>query len=66
MGLMDKFDDMKRKGRDFAHEHEDEIDEAVEKGKDFANEKTGGKYSEQIERGAERARERVDDYTKRR
>jgi len=62
---MDKFDDMKDKGKDFAGEHDDQVNEALDKGKDFANEKTGGKYSEQIDRGAEQVRERTEDYTQR-
>ncbi|MGH3714805.1 MAG: antitoxin [Micromonosporaceae bacterium] len=57
MGLMDKFDDMKKKGKDLAGEHGDKVNEGVDKAKDFADEKTGGKYSEQIEEGAEKAKD---------
>ncbi|MGH3657077.1 MAG: antitoxin [Micromonosporaceae bacterium] len=60
MGLMDKFDDMKKKGKDLAEEHSDKVDKGMEKGKDFANEKTKGKYSEQIDKGSEKAREQLD------
>jgi hypothetical protein len=65
MGLMDKFEDMKEKARNRAGEHPDKVDEAVDKGKDFADEKIGGKYSEQIDQGADRIREQTENYTQR-
>ncbi len=56
MGFMDKFDEMKEKGKDAATEHGDKLEQGLDKGKDFANEKTGGKYSEQIATGVEKAK----------
>lgn len=58
MGFFDKF---KKKASDLAEEHGDTAKEAIDKGADFADDKTGGKYSEHIETGAEKAKDFVDD-----
>lgn len=54
MGIFDK---AKNKAQELAGQHGDKVDEGVTKAKDFADEKTGGKYSEQIDTAAEKARE---------
>jgi hypothetical protein len=53
-GFMDK-------AKEFADKHDEQIDKALEKAGDFANDKTGGKYSEQIDRGVDTAQERTGE-----
>ena len=54
--MMGIFDDAKDKAQDFMGS--DKGDEALDKAGDFADEKTGGKYSDQIDEG----KEKVGDY----
>jgi hypothetical protein len=49
MGLFDKI-------KDLAEEHADKVEDAIDKVADVVDEKTGGKYSKQIETGAEKAK----------
>lgn len=49
MGLFDKI-------KDLADEHADKVEDAIDKVADVVDDKTGGKYSEQIETGAEKAK----------
>lgn len=51
MGTMDN---MKDKARDMMSEHGDE---AAEKAGDFADDKTGGKHTDKIDRGVDKAQE---------
>jgi hypothetical protein len=57
MGMSDKFDDMKDKAKDQlgGDEGAERIDQAADK----ADEATGGKHSEQIDKGSEAAKERA-------
>ena len=55
------FDKFKDKAEDLAAEHGDTIEDAVDKVADIADEKTGGKYSDKIEMGAEKAKDVVED-----
>ncbi|MQA24856.1 MAG: antitoxin [Micromonosporaceae bacterium] len=61
MGFKDKFENMKDKGKEAAKQHGDKVDQGLEKGKEIADEKTGGKYSEQIDKGAEKARGHLEE-----
>ncbi len=54
MGMMDN---MKDKAKDMTREHGDE---AVEKTGDFADDKTGGKHTDKIDRGVDKAQEAMD------
>lgn len=58
MGFLDKF---KKKAEDLAEDHGDKIEDAIDKVADVADEKTGGKYSDKIETGAEKAKDFVED-----
>jgi hypothetical protein len=58
MGFLDKFKD---KAEDLAEEHGDKITEGIDKVADIADDKTGGKYSDQIDTGAEKAKDFVAD-----
>ncbi|HVC73490.1 MAG TPA: antitoxin [Mycobacteriales bacterium] len=49
------------KAKEFADEHDEQIDQALDKVGDFADDKTGGKYSEQIDRGVDTAQERTGE-----
>lgn len=57
MGIGDFAD----KAKDLASEHEDEVKEGIDKAADVADEKTEGKYSDQIDKGAEAAKDYVGD-----
>lgn len=57
MGIGDFAD----KAKDLASEHEDEVKEGIDKASDMADEKTGGKYSDQIDQGADAAKDYVED-----
>ena len=57
MGIGDFVD----KAKDLASEHEKEVGEGIDKAADLVDEKTEGKYSDQIDQGAEKAKEYVED-----
>jgi hypothetical protein len=44
-------------------QHADKADSGIDKVADTADDKTGGKYTEQIDRGADTARGAVDNLT---
>lgn len=54
MPMMDKLKGMLGK-------HSDKADQAIDKASSTADEKTGGKYSDQINQGAEKAHNYVDN-----
>ena len=56
MGIGDFVD----KAKDLAAEHEDEVKDGIDKAADLADEKTGGKYSEHIDGGADAAKDFVE------
>lgn len=53
MSLIDTLKGLVGKGKEVAAQNADKIEQAVDKGKDVLNEKTGGKYSSQIDKGAD-------------
>lgn len=57
---MSMFDNMKDKAEDLVNEHGDKVSEGVDKAGEFADEKTGGKYSEHIDQGTDRAKDGLD------
>lgn len=54
-------DDITDKAKDLAADHKDKVKEGIDKAGDAVDEKTGGKYSEQVEKGEEAAKDYVDD-----
>ena len=54
MGLFDK-------ARELAGEHADKVEDVIDKVADAVDEKTGGKYADKIEKGAEAAKGLVGD-----
>jgi hypothetical protein len=63
MGIADKLKDLKTKAVDATAEHSDKIHEAVEKAAATADERTGGKYSERIQKAGAKAGSLVDGFT---
>jgi hypothetical protein len=63
MGAMDKMKEMKDKATEKAKESMagGKGDPAVDKAKDQIDEKTGNKYDEQVDKGAEMAKEKMRD-----
>ena len=62
MGIADKLKDLKTKAVDATAEHSDKIHEAVEKVAATADERTGGKYSERIQKAGAKAGSLVDGF----
>jgi len=58
MGFLDEAKD---KAGDLIGENHDKIDEGVDKVADIADEKTGGKFGDQIDQGADMAKEQLDN-----
>ena len=54
MGLLDK-------AKSLAGQHADKVGDAIDKVADVVDEKTGGKYADHIDRGAEAAKGLVGD-----
>jgi hypothetical protein len=56
MGISDFVD----KAKDLVAGNSDKVKDGIDKGADMADDKTGGKYSGQIDQGAETAKDAVD------
>lgn len=56
MGIGDFVD----KAKDLAAEHEDKVTDGIDKVADMVDDKTDGKYSDQIDQGAEKAKDFVE------
>ena len=65
MGFIDKFKQqapgLKDKATDLAREHGEKIDSGIDKAADLADKATKGKYAEQIDGPANKAKDAVDD-----
>jgi hypothetical protein len=46
------------KAKDFADNHDEQVDQGIEKAGDQIDDRTGNKYSEQIDKGTDQAQER--------
>ena len=58
MGIFDK-------AREALHEHADKIDTVVDKVAGEADRRTGGTHGDQIDRGADLAKDKLGDYARR-
>ena len=58
---MSMFDNIKDKAGAMADEHGQQMGEGADKAGDFLAEKTGGKYSEQIDSGVDKGKDAVDN-----
>ena len=50
------------KAKDALSEHSEHVDTGIEKAGDFVDDKTGNKYTEQVDKGQDFATERVREY----
>jgi MT0933-like antitoxin protein len=60
MGLTDRFKDLRSKAEGAVVERSDQIHSAVEKAAAVADERTGGKYSERIQKAGAKADNLLD------
>ncbi len=60
MGFMDSAKSLFAKGKDAVGEHADKIEDGIEKVADTIDDKTGGKYSDQIDTAAEKAQDFIE------
>ena len=51
------------KAKDFADQHDEQVDSGLEKAGEQIDERTGNKYSSQIDKGVNQAQERTGDDT---
>ncbi|MER7009480.1 antitoxin [Dactylosporangium sp. NPDC000555] len=49
------------KVKDLANQHDDKIDQALDKAGELADDRTGGKYTEQIQKGVDAAKEHTGE-----
>ncbi|MDI5966413.1 antitoxin [Streptantibioticus silvisoli] len=66
MGFMDSIKERfgnKSKAQDLARQHSDKIDDGIDRGGHMADERTGGKHSDQIGKGTDRAKDSMGKYT---
>jgi hypothetical protein len=56
MGFLDDAKGLADKAKDLAGDHADEVEDGIDKAADFADDKSGGKYEEQIDSGADAAK----------
>jgi DNA-binding protein H-NS len=59
VGLTDRFKELKTKAQDTVAEHSDQIHDAVGKAAAAADQRTGGKYTERIQKAGAKADELV-------
>lgn len=59
MGIGDTFNELTEKAKDFARQHPDKVEQGLDKLGDIADQKTGGKYSGQIDKGKEMLQRRL-------
>lgn len=62
MGIGDKFDELKDKAKDALGQHGDKVDEGVDRAGGLVDERTGGRHSEQVQQGTEKAKEGLDRF----
>jgi hypothetical protein len=53
--------DFLKKAKDFIDEHEEQVDQGLEKVADMIDDRTGHKYSDQIDKGVDAIQERTGD-----
>lgn len=58
MGMRDRFD----KAKEFIGEHDEQTEKGVDKAREAADEKTGGKYSDQLDKGSEKAKDTMGNW----
>jgi antitoxin protein of toxin-antitoxin system len=61
MDIGDTFNELTQKARDFARQHPDKVEQGLDKLGELTDQKTGGKYSGQIDKGEELIKERLGE-----
>jgi hypothetical protein len=61
VGIGDTFNELTQKAKDFARQHPDKADQGLDKLADLVDQRTGGKYSGQIDKGAEMLKQRLGE-----
>jgi hypothetical protein len=61
MGIGDKFDELKQTAEEMIRQHPDKVEQGIDKAEHLADERTGGKYTEQIGKGAEQLKRRLGE-----
>lgn len=61
MGIGDKFNELRDQAQEKLGQHGDKVDQGVEKARDMADERTGGKYSDQLDKGADQVKQRFGE-----
>lgn len=59
MGIGENFRDLANKAGQIAREHPQETEQVLNKAEHIIDEKTGGKHSEQLDKGAEQLKRRL-------
>lgn len=62
MGISDNLGDLARKVQQVAREHPEQTEQALDKLEHIIDEKTGKKYSEQLDKGAEQLKQRLGEH----
>jgi hypothetical protein len=53
--------DFMDKAKDFADDHDDKVDQGLQRAGDKVDDRTGGKYTDKIEKGVDEAQRRTGD-----
>ncbi|MDG4807457.1 antitoxin [Micromonospora sp. WMMD1120] len=53
--------DFMDKAKDFADKHDKQVDQGLDKAGDMADKRTGGKYSDNIDKGVDQAQARTGE-----
>lgn len=56
-------DEMMDKAKEVASDNVEKVKDAIDKAADFVDEKTGGRFSGQVDQGADAAKDAVEDFT---
>ncbi|MET7861877.1 antitoxin [Micromonospora taraxaci] len=51
--------DFMDKAKDFANKHDEQVDKGMEKAGDMADKRSGGKYTDKIDKGVDQAQART-------
>ncbi len=62
MGIGDKIGELKQKAQEVLSQHPDKVEQGVDKAEHYADEKTGGKHSKQIDKGADALKQHLGEH----
>ena len=61
VGLGDKIDELKQQAQEVISKHPDKVEQVIDKVESYADERTGGKHSELIDKGADQLKQRLGE-----